>query len=242
MHLENQPVATEPVDAPQEGHQPEVNHLQVMATLPIEEREAYWYKNVYRGDVKQLTLRAIITGMFLGGIMSVSNLYVGLMTGWGFGVTITSGILAFAIFKALERVLPGGHFTDLENNTLPSVSWIVGQQLEHPPASTCKGENQTVSYVNAIMNSPAWSSTAIFVVWDEWGGFYDHVAPPQLDGISYRRAGPHRDRQAAEVQAPGAVLGGSRAPGQLTRDRLLTSHAWSTRLRTAVAWSNATAT
>jgi phospholipase C len=76
-------------------------------------------------------------------------------------------------------------FTDLENNTLPSVSWIVGQQLEHPPASTCKGENQTVSYVNAIMNSPAWSSTAIFVVWDEWGGFYDHVAPPQLDGISY---------------------------------------------------------
>jgi phospholipase C len=76
-------------------------------------------------------------------------------------------------------------FTDLENNTLPSVSWIVGQQLEHPPASTCKGENQTVSYVNAIMNSPAWSSTAIFVVWDEWGGFYDHVPPPQIDAISY---------------------------------------------------------
>jgi phospholipase C len=85
-----------------------------------------------------------------------------------------------------SQVVPTSRFfTDIANNTLPSVSWIVDRQLEHPPASTCRGENETVTYVNAIMNSPAWSSTAIFVVWDEWGGFYDHVAPPQIDGISY---------------------------------------------------------
>jgi phospholipase C len=88
--------------------------------------------------------------------------------------------------KLWSQVVPTKQFfTDVNNGTLPNVSWIVGQQLEHPPASTCKGENQTVDYVNAIMNSPVWSSTAIFVVWDEWGGFYDHVAPPQKDFISY---------------------------------------------------------
>jgi phospholipase C len=85
-----------------------------------------------------------------------------------------------------SKVVPTDRFfTDVANNALPSVSWIVGRQLEHPPASTCRGENETVSFVNAIMNSPAWSSTAIFVVWDEWGGFYDHVPPPQIDAISY---------------------------------------------------------
>jgi phospholipase C len=85
-----------------------------------------------------------------------------------------------------SKVVPTNQFlTDAANGTLPGMSWIVGSQLEHPPASTCKGENQTVSYVNAIMNGPDWSSTAIFVVWDEWGGFYDHVPPPQIDAISY---------------------------------------------------------
>lgn len=107
-------------------HAPKVNHLDNMAALPIEEREAYWYKNVYRGDVKQLTVRAVIMGMILGAVMSVSNLYVGLLTGWGFGVTITAGILAFAIFKTFEKILPGGHFTDLENNAMQSAASAAG--------------------------------------------------------------------------------------------------------------------
>ena len=85
-----------------------------------------------------------------------------------------------------SKVVPISQFLSAAaDGTLPSVSWIVGSQLEHPPASTCKGENQTVQYVNTIMNGPDWSSTAIFVVWDEWGGFYDHVPPPQIDAISY---------------------------------------------------------
>lgn len=122
MTVENQPVSGMPAEEPHG----ETNHLKVMAELPLEEREAYWYKHVYRGDVKQLTVRAVIMGMILGGVMSVSNLYVGLLTGWGFGVTITAGILAFAIFKALERILPGGHFTDLENNAMQSVASAAG--------------------------------------------------------------------------------------------------------------------
>jgi uncharacterized oligopeptide transporter (OPT) family protein len=122
MQLENQSTAA----AAHDEHAPAVNHLQAMAALPIEERESYWYKNVYRGDVKQLTVRAVIMGMILGAVMSVSNLYVGLLTGWGFGVTITSGILAFAIFKIFEKILPGGHFTDLENNAMQSAASAAG--------------------------------------------------------------------------------------------------------------------
>ncbi len=108
------------------AHAAEIDHASLMKDLPPEAREAYWYEHVYRGDVKQLTIRAVIMGMIIGGVMSVSNLYVGLKTGWGFGVTITAGILAFALFKTFERWLPGGEFTDLENNAMQSVSSAAG--------------------------------------------------------------------------------------------------------------------
>jgi putative OPT family oligopeptide transporter len=75
----------------------------------------------------QLTIRAIITGMLLGGIMSLSNLYIALRTGWSFGVTITAGILAFAIFTALTSVgLVKRHFGVLENNAMQSVASAAG--------------------------------------------------------------------------------------------------------------------
>jgi phospholipase C len=66
---------------------------------------------------------------------------------------------------------------------LPAVSWMVarGAQTEHPPYSTCAGENWTVDRINAIMQGPQWSSTAIFLMWDDFGGFYDHVAPSVVD-------------------------------------------------------------
>lgn len=92
--------------------------------------ERNWYKNIYRGDnVRQLTVRAVITGMLLGGIMSLSNLYVGLKTGWGIGVAITSCILAFSIFKALQKIFPfwiKKEFTVLENNTMQSAASAAG--------------------------------------------------------------------------------------------------------------------
>ncbi len=72
--------------------------------------------------------------------------------------------------------------TDAQAGTLPSVSWIVsGPTSEHPPDSTCLGENWTVQQINAKMQGPAWGSTAIFLTWDDFGGFYDHVPPPGVD-------------------------------------------------------------
>jgi phospholipase C len=52
---------------------------------------------------------------------------------------------------------------------------------EHPPYSTCQGENWTVEQLNAVMRGPDWYSTVIFLTWDDFGGFYDHVPPPQID-------------------------------------------------------------
>jgi phospholipase C len=70
---------------------------------------------------------------------------------------------------------------------LPSVSWVVPSQAvsEHPPASIAAGQAYVTSLVNAVMQGPDWGSTAIFLSWDDWGGFYDHVAPPQVDQNGY---------------------------------------------------------
>ena len=90
----------------------------------------WWLDNVYAGDhAVQLTPRAVITGMVIGGVMSISNLYVGLKTGWGLGVTITACIIAFAVFRFLESVVPAWRdrpFTILENYTMSSAASAAG--------------------------------------------------------------------------------------------------------------------
>jgi phospholipase C len=70
---------------------------------------------------------------------------------------------------------------------LPAVSWVVpsGAVSEHPPALVSAGQSYVTSLVNAVMHSPDWSSTAIFLAWDDWGGFYDHVQPPTVDQNGY---------------------------------------------------------
>ncbi len=95
-----------------------------------EEIDTYWLQHVYKPDVPQLTPRAVVTGMLLGGVMSLSNLYVGLKTGWGLAVTVTAAVLAFGIFSGLRRVAPVGpfkrDFTSLENNTMASAASAAG--------------------------------------------------------------------------------------------------------------------
>jgi phospholipase C len=78
-------------------------------------------------------------------------------------------------------------FADAASGNLPAVSWVIpsGDNSEHPPATVAAGQDHVTRVINAIMDSPAWSSTAIFLAWDDWGGFYDHVAPPTVDGIGY---------------------------------------------------------
>src|ERR1022692_1968825 len=84
-------------------------------------------------------------------------------------------------------------YTDAQTGKLPQVSWIIPNSglSEHPPASIATGMNYVTGLVNAVMNSPEWNSTAIFIAWDDWGGFYDHVDPPKVDqyGLGIRVPG-----------------------------------------------------
>ncbi len=81
-----------------------------------------------------------------------------------------------------EHVVNDDQFiSDALDGKLPAVSWLVtGDDSEHPPLSVCAGENWTVRQLNALMSGPDWNSTVVFLTWDDFGGFYDHVPPPSI--------------------------------------------------------------
>jgi phospholipase C len=88
----------------------------------------------------------------------------------------------------LANIVPTTHLIpDARAGRLPAVSWVVpsGDDSEHPPALVSAGQDHVTRIINAIMRSPDWPSTAIFLAWDDWGGFYDHVVPPTVDGQGY---------------------------------------------------------
>ncbi|MGZ3424557.1 MAG: OPT family oligopeptide transporter [Polyangiales bacterium] len=98
-----------------------------MSAEKQEDPDIRWLREVYRPNDRQLTVRAVITGMLIGGVMSLSNLYIVLKTGWSFGVTITAGILAFVIFQLGKRMgLVKTEFGMLENNAMQSVASAAG--------------------------------------------------------------------------------------------------------------------
>jgi hypothetical protein len=90
--------------------------------------------------------------------------------------------------RQLRNIVPDTQlFRDAYRGHLPAVSWVIpsGDNSEHAPARVSTGQDHTTRVVNAIMSGKDWSSTAIFLAWDDWGGFYDHVKPPRVDGQGY---------------------------------------------------------
>ncbi|HET7237371.1 MAG TPA: alkaline phosphatase family protein [Actinomycetota bacterium] len=79
---------------------------------------------------------------------------------------------------------------DIAAGRLPAVTWVTPrfELSDHPPESTCFAQNWLTDVVNGVMASDDWEHTALFVTWDEWGGFYDHVPPPDVDdlGLGFR--------------------------------------------------------
>jgi phospholipase C len=105
---------------------------------------------------------------------------------------------AFSILNAISHIrltsLWNKHVVSTEefvqdaiSGKLPAVSWVVGDVWvsEHPPLSVCAGENWTVEQLNAVMRGPDWNSTVVFLTWDDFGGFYDHVPPMVVDRLGF---------------------------------------------------------
>ena len=97
-----------------------------------------------------------------------------------------------------------------KGGTLPAVSWVVpnGRVSEHPPGRVTAGQSYVTGLVNAITSGPDWNSTAIFLSWDDWGGFYDHVKPPVVDVNGYG------------LRVPGLVISPYARSGMIDHQRL----------------------
>lgn len=95
-------------------------------TMTLEEKDAWWLKNVFKGNAPQLNLRSALTGMILGGVLSLTNMYIGIKTGWTLGVGISSVILSFSLFKLISKLKIGKEMTVLENNAMQSVATSAG--------------------------------------------------------------------------------------------------------------------
>jgi len=95
-----------------------------------EQKDRWWFENVYRGDMPQLTLRSAATGFLLGGVLAATALYIAGKTGIGIGVGLTSVILAFAIYRGLAAAGIATDFTILENNCTQSIATAAGYMTQ----------------------------------------------------------------------------------------------------------------
>ena len=121
--------ADSPSPAADAAHAPDALPVQGFQGTP-EDIERQWYEQVYRGrgdSMPQLTWRAVLMGSVLGGLLSLTNLYIGLKAGWGFGVAITACILSYAIWTSLYRAgIARTPMTVLENNCMQSTASSAG--------------------------------------------------------------------------------------------------------------------
>jgi uncharacterized oligopeptide transporter (OPT) family protein len=103
---------------------------QQIRTWTRAKKDDWWFKNVYRGNIPQLTIRSGLTGFFLGGVLAATSLYIGGKTGVGIGVGLTSVILSFAIFRSLHASGLARDFTILENNCTQSIATAAGYMTQ----------------------------------------------------------------------------------------------------------------
>jgi putative OPT family oligopeptide transporter len=132
----------------------ELNDEQIR-TWTLEEKDKWWLTTVFRGDMPQLTVRAAITGMLLGGVLSLTNLYVGAKTGWTLGVGITSVILAFGAFKVLSKTGLATEFTVLENNAMQSIATAAGY-MTSPMISSLAAYMMVTNTVIPLWQTMSW--------------------------------------------------------------------------------------
>ncbi|MBF5044831.1 OPT family oligopeptide transporter [Aggregicoccus sp. 17bor-14] len=143
--------------APSPAAPPPLPDVQGAPVDPKTDPERYWLQHVYQPGVRQLTGRAIVVGMLIGAVMCLSNLFIVLKTGWSFGVTITSSILAFALFGLLRKLkLVKREFGILENNAMASVASAAGYMT---------GGGNMAAVPALLLLTGALPSTAALIAW-----------------------------------------------------------------------------
>lgn len=95
-------------------------------SMTLEEKDRWWLENVYKGNMPQLNVRSALTGMILGCILSMTNLYIGIKTGWTLGVGISSVVISYGIFRLISRLKLGSEMSILENNAMQSIATSAG--------------------------------------------------------------------------------------------------------------------
>jgi uncharacterized oligopeptide transporter (OPT) family protein len=123
-----------------------------------EQKDRWWFENVYRGEMPQLTLRSAATGFLLGGVLAATALYIAGKTGITIGVGLTSVILAFAIYRGMNAAGFAEDFTILENNCTQSIATAAGYMVA--PLISALAAYMLVT--NTII--PAWHMVAWMVV------------------------------------------------------------------------------
>src|ERR1035437_1396088 len=126
-------------------------------TMTLEQKDQWWLDNIYRGDMPQLNFRSAITGMLLGGILSLTNLYIGIKTGWTLGVGVSSVILSFAIFRIFSRLKIGKDMTILENNAMQSIATSAGYMTAPLMASM-------PAYMLVTNHIVPWTHTLVWII------------------------------------------------------------------------------
>ena len=165
-----------------------------------EQKDRWWLANVFRGDMPQLTLRSALTGFLLGGLLSVTNLYVGAKTGWTLGVGLTSVILAFAIYRVFSR-LGARDMTILENNCVQSIATAAGYMTM-----------PLTSGLAAYM----WATNNVLPVWQILV-LHDRAVDPRRAGRVSDEAALHQRRAASVSRGPGLRRRAGRAVREVRR-------------------------
>ena len=199
-----------------------------------EQKDRWWFQNVFRGDMPQLTLRAAATGFLLGGVLSATNLYVAAKTGWTLGVGLTSVILAFAMFRVLSR-LGARDMTILENNCTQSIATAAGYMtmpLTSGIAAYMWATNEVLPWWQIMCFNVVLSSMGVLVAFPMKRRFINDEQHPFPEGRAcgvvldalYESAGAAAGMYKARVLAAAA---GSQARSACSRAR--TSCEWCNR-------------